>query len=170
MGLSSQFGFSSATNFYDAADSNTAYNSEVPANLIDNFRWWRSLRRNKTLRAWIEEVYKIDEIKRMAIESTDCDLHQTWNPHNPPGERTLEQWWDEEADWQRAVKRLYCQYGDEIWYICLSEGQAGIDKLTSLDLADQINGPRLFEEFMVRNALKLTAIQILKDKGLPIAS
>jgi len=125
----------------------------------------------------MEERYTVAEIRRAVIESTDCDLHEQWNPYDPPGELTWEQWKTAKDDWRLAVERLYGQYGEEIWQICLQEsqtrvpqgesyGEAALEKLARLDLAAQVSEPKLFEEFMVRNALRLNAIEILKSKGL----
>ena len=138
--------------------------------MFDWFRWRSSLRRNKNLRAWIEDTYSLSDIKRMAKESTDCDLNESWVPFEH--DVTLEQYQEEKEAWAKVVKRLYRCYGDDIWQICLPEPgslgpnddvRMGLDKLMWLDLVDQVSGPKLFEECMVRNALKLAAIQILSE-------
>jgi hypothetical protein len=138
--------------------------------MFDWLRWWCSLRRNKSLQAWIEDTYTLSEIKRMAEESTDCDLNETWVPFQH--EATWEQYQREKEAWAKVVKRLYRRYGEEVWQTCLPEPgrlgpnddvRVGLDKLMWLDLIDQVSGPKLFEECMVRNALKLTAVQILSE-------
>jgi hypothetical protein len=145
--------------------------------VLDAIRWWLSLRRNATLRDWMEEMYTIAFIRRIPTESTDCNLHEEWNFYNPPGQMTLEGWTQDRKDWQQAVRRLYRRYGEEIWNICLPEPltrgpqgewrrEKGLGELSRLDLADQVCGPKLFEEFLVRNALRLTALEILKEKGI----
>ena len=85
---------------------------------------------------------------------------------------TSEQWQQQKDEWEGLVRNLYGRYGKEIWWVCLPEmgalgpnedAQVGLDKLVGLDLADQVAEPKMFEEFMVRNAFKLIAMQILKD-------
>lgn len=141
--------------------------------MFEWFRWWRSLKRNKTLREWMQEAYSLSEIRHLAVESTDCDLHETWTPWND-GDLGLEQWETEEKDKEKATARLYRRYGREIWLMCLPPAnrigprgetyvKTGLRNLAGLDLADQVSNPKQFEEFMVRNALRITAAEIIKD-------
>src|ERR1017187_8201825 len=134
------------------------------------FRWWRSLKRNKTLREWMQEAYSLNEIRRLAVEPTDCDLHETWTPWND-GDLGLEQWETEEKDKEKATARLYRKYGKEIWLMCLPSAdrvgphgetyvKTGLRNLAGLDLGNQVSNPKQFEEFMVRNALRITAAEI----------
>ncbi len=134
------------------------------------FRLWRSLRRNKTFRGWIEETFTMEEIRRMPGTATACDLHERWEMFEV--DVTSEQWQQQKDEWEGLVRNLYGRYGKEIWWVCLPEmgalgpnedAQVGLDKLVGLDLADQVAEPKMFEEFMVRNAFKLIAMQILKD-------
>ncbi len=62
------------------------------------------------------------------------------------------------------------RYGLEIWSCCLGaggydpdEGRVGVACLSKLDLAFQVHDQNTFEEFLVRNALKRAAQQILKS-------
>ena len=45
----------------------------------------------------------LNEIRHLAVESTDCDLHETWTPWND-GDLGLEQWDTEEKDKEKACR------------------------------------------------------------------
>jgi hypothetical protein len=134
--------------------------------MIDSIKWWLSFRRNVNFWDWTKDTYSADELHRLATEPTDCSLI---NPYDPTAELTLDQQERDEAIRQETARRLYRRYGDEIWEICLGaggydpdRGPTGVICLGKLDLSFQVYKPELFEEFMVRNALKYAARQIVQ--------
>lgn len=146
-------------------------------------RWQRCLKRNHSLRAWMEDCYSVEEIKSVAAEAIDCNLNRSY--YDVLLDDVFMSWLDESPQEarERQLKRerqqtheLYWRYGTDIWHACLPEVklsdpvvrcvQPGVGGLARLTLAAQVSGPEAFEEFMVRNALKLTAIRILNEKGI----
>jgi hypothetical protein len=134
--------------------------------MLDAIEWWLSLRRNANFWDWVRDTYSLTELEELAKEATDCHLRATFNPL---GDLTWDQYLTKEGIRRRTVKRLYNRYGDEIWGACL----AGLDEhrernalacLAGLDCADEVHTPELFEEFLVRNALKTAARQILEER------
>jgi len=64
------------------------------------------------------------------------------------------------------------RYGTEIWSCCLGagghdpdKGTVGVRCLAKLDLALQVHNQKTFEEFLVRNALKWAAQQIIEERN-----
>lgn len=136
--------------------------------MINSFKWWMSFRRNVNFWDWMKNTYSSEELHHLAIEATDCCLI---NPYDITAEFKLDQNERNEAIRRETTHRIYRRYGDEIWSICLGEGgydadssRTGMICLGKLDLAFQVYKPELFEEFMVRNALKYAARQILEGK------
>ena len=61
------------------------------------------------------------------------------------------------------------QYGPEIWDCCLGAGgfdpgnqKFALESLSKLSLASQVYNQTTFEEFLVRNALKIASEQLLR--------
>jgi hypothetical protein len=130
--------------------------------MIDAFRWWRSLRHNANFWAWMRDSYDSADLQRLATEATDADL---LNPFEPGGDLTLDQAVSEYDERRTTVKRLYRRYGKDIWHACMADYDGEKDStifscFARLELAEQVDSPSAFEEFLVRNALKRAARQI----------
>jgi len=135
--------------------------------MIDSIRWWLSFKRNVNFWDWMKDTYSGEELRGLATEATDCGLI---NPYDPTGDRTLDQQERDETIRRKTAHRVYRRYGDEIWSICLGaggydpdHGPTGVICLGKLELAFQVYKPEIFEEFMVRNALKYAARQIMAE-------
>jgi hypothetical protein len=133
--------------------------------MIDSINWWRSFRRNANFWDWMKDTYSGSKLQRLAAEATDCSLV---NLYDPTADLMLEQQERDKTLRRKTTRRLYRRYGDEIWSICLGaggydpdRGPTGVLCLGKLDLAFQVYKPELFEEFMVRNAIKYAARQII---------
>lgn len=111
----------------------------------------------------MESNYGRSDLEMMAREAWNGPIQQHYDPM---GDETMDQFTMRIESWQRCVKRLYKDYGDDIWGICLHACHPGVDKtvfegLARLSSSDQVQNPAGFEEFMVRNALTVAASQIL---------
>ncbi len=134
--------------------------------MIDSIRWFFSLRRNTDFRMWMRDTHTLHEIKELANEATDSSLI---NPYDPTKDQTWEQQRREEEVRRKTVRRLINRYGDDIWNICLGiggynpdSGNTGLSCLAKLKLSFQVYNTATFEEFLVRNAIKCAAIDILE--------
>ncbi len=137
--------------------------------MADWLRWRLSLRRNANFWDWVRDTYSAEDLRRLVAESTDCDLIREWSPladrSHEPGNR-------DDLIMDRTVARLIARYSDDIWTACLGaggydteRGPTGVACLARLDLAYQVYNRRTFEEFLVRNALKRAAAQILAERN-----
>jgi hypothetical protein len=104
-------------------------------------------------------------LKRLANEATDSNLKGGWNPL---GDKSLDQFIASYELRRKTTKKLYRRYGGDIWHVCLgvydnSKDENFIYALSRLELATQVDGPYLFEEFLLRNAMKRAANQILDE-------
>ena len=130
----------------------------------DRFRWWLSSQHNRNFWDWMQNTYSREELRRLTTEATDCDLIRPYSRFlGPPPQHELEI--------RKLVKRLMRRYGDEIWSVCLGaggynaeSGPTGLVCLAHLDHAFQVYNGKTFEEFLVRNALKRGAQQVLRDR------
>ena len=61
------------------------------------------------------------------------------------------------------------RYGSEIWWCCLGATAFGpenpnvLECLSKLNLASQVHNRVTFEEFLVRNALRIVSEEIIKE-------
>ena len=102
-------------------------------------------------------------------EATDCSLIEVYNPLDNTT-MGLNSFGREKR--RSMVRALMRRYGREIWSCCLGagghdpdKGTIGIRCLAKLDLAFQVHNQETFEEFLVRNALKRAAQQIIETDG-----
>lgn len=72
-----------------------------------------------------------------------------------------------------TVRELYRRFGMEIWSACLGaggynphRGPWGLHCLSNLDLSNQVYDQKTLEEFLVRNALKKAAKDVLRERRL----
>lgn len=72
---------------------------------------------------------------------------------------------------RKTVRRLLKRYGEEIWSYCMDaggydpdNGPMGLNCLTGLELSRQVYNQPTFEEFLVRNALKSVAKELLENR------
>jgi hypothetical protein len=129
----------------------------------DWLNWKLSFHRNANFWDWIRDTYSRDGLRRLVTEATDESLIRVENPFSnerQPNELVL----------RRTVSRLMSRYGEDIWHICLGAGGQGNDGgpsglacLANLDGAFQVHDPATFDEFLVRNALKYGATQLLRN-------
>lgn len=138
--------------------------------MIEAFRWWLSLRRNANFWDWMKDSYGAEELRGLTEEATDCKLSE---PYDPFGELTLDQQMIADSHRRNATKRLYRRYGGDIWHACLAALNEDRDSnvfscLSRLELANQVSSPISFEEFLVRNAMKCAARQILENRAISV--
>lgn len=102
------------------------------------------------------------DLLEFAHEATDADLG---NPYVPLGDLPLDQMMAEYSSKRAMVKSLYRRYGKDIWHACMGECGEQDSTMFScfarLDLSKQVDSPSTFEEFLVRNAFKRVAHQLL---------
>jgi len=142
--------------------------------VVWRLQWWLSFRRNATFWAWVRDTYSDADLRGLITEATDCDLIRLWNPWADPDNDPFS---SIEVDRRKLPQALMKRYGEDIWNICIvaggwspAESVTGIHCLARLDLASQVYSPDTFNEFMVRNALRRAANQVLEgrfDKGRP---
>lgn len=130
---------------------------------------WSSFRRNVNFWDWVRDSYSDKELRRLVAEATDCSLIEIYNPFDHSAMNMSKFGWE---DRRQTVKALMSRYGREIWSCCLGaggydpdEGKVGIECLAKLDLAFQVHDQDTFEEFLVRNALKRAAQQIIAERS-----
>lgn len=135
--------------------------------MLDLLSWWLSLRRNSNFWAWIEDTYSVEELRRLTSEATDCSLIRPYDPFTDQYYSSNGQ--PEQVVLTETVRRLYKRYHADIWGICLDagghsaeSGPFGLKSLATLDRCEEVHDQEVFEEFMVRNALKHAAKQVLE--------
>lgn len=137
--------------------------------MFTSLQWWFSFRRNPHFWDWMKEQYTVEELQALVKEATDCSLLR---PYNPMDEvfLTSNNGKSREANITETSHRLFNRYQDDIWSICLGaggydadNGLTGLACLAKLTLSFQVYQQKTFEEFLVRNALKHTAKQILEQ-------
>jgi hypothetical protein len=128
--------------------------------------WWRSFHRNPNFWDWVRDVNSDEELVRLTQEATDSRLGQQYDPFgehfglaDPFGEATT----------AKTTRRLMKKYGSEIWWCCLGaagfcpENQNALECLSKLSMASEVHNQTTFEEFLVRNALKIASEQLIKE-------
>jgi hypothetical protein len=135
--------------------------------MIESLHWWLSLHRNSNFWAWMEDTYSVEELRRLISEATDCSLIRRYDP-------LADQYYSrkgkpEQVVLTETVRRLYRRYHADIWSICLDagghfaeSGPFGLESLARLDRCREVYDQEVFEEFLVRNALKYAARQVLE--------
>lgn len=110
------------------------------------------------------------DLQDLVTSATDCSLIRPWNPmadqyyvDGKPSGQVLED----------TVRELYRRFSSEIWSACLGaggysaeEGPWGLRCLSDLDLSNQVYDQKTLEEFLVRNALKRAAKDVLDERGV----
>ncbi len=136
--------------------------------MIDSIVQWGSFRRNANFWDWVRDSFSETELSELATEVTKVDLIRPYDPFDNSASELRNI-----AD-RKTTERLLRRYGTEIWSCCLGaggydpdRGVLGIRCLSSLDLARQVHDTATFEEFLVRNALKYAATQILEELKAP---
>jgi hypothetical protein len=137
--------------------------------MLEALARWSSFRRNPNFWDWVRDAYSREELRRLVSEATDCSLIEIYNPLDNATMGLSRFGWETRRS---TVKSLMKRYGSEIWSCCLGaggyypdEGKVGISCLSKLDLASQVHDQKTFEEFLVRNALKRAAQQIIERQG-----
>ena len=131
--------------------------------MFEALKWQLSLRSNANFEDWVKDNYTAQGLEQAVKEVTAGDLLGSFDPL---GNVTMDQYVEAEDLRRKAVKSLYSRCGGDIWSACLATYERGRDSsafscFSRLDLANQIFGPKQFEEFMLRNALKHAARQTL---------
>jgi hypothetical protein len=133
--------------------------------MFETVKWWINLRGHANFWDWMRANFNTDDLQEFAREATDGDLG---NPYEPLDDLTMDQMMAEYSFKRAMVKSLYRRYGSDIWHACM--GECGEQDLTvfscfaRLALAKQVDSPSSFEEFLVRNAIKRGAQQLLKKQ------
>jgi len=135
--------------------------------MIEALYRWIGFRRNSNFWTWVRNTHSHDELVELARDATDCCLI---DPYQPFGNETMAQHTWRRDDLRKNAAALMRRYGDEIWSCCLGaggysseKGNIGVKCLAKLDLAFQVYNQSTFEEFLVRNALKAAARQIISE-------
>jgi hypothetical protein len=130
---------------------------------------WFSFRRNANFGDWLQEQYSEAELRQLVKEATDCDLFRPWDPWANPSNDPFS---SVEVDRRELSRALIKRYGAEIWEACQAAGglaggggRTGIHCFAHLDLASQVYSLDAFNEFLVRNAMKHLAPQVLENRS-----
>jgi hypothetical protein len=117
------------------------------------------------------ENFSDSELQDLIASATDCSLIRPWDPmadryyiNGKPSGKALED----------TVKELYKRFSSDIWSGCLGAGGYSAEKgpwgllcLSSLDLSNQVYDQKTLEEFLLRNALKRAARDVLEERRAP---
>jgi hypothetical protein len=109
-----------------------------------------------------------DDLNKIAKDATETNLIRPWNPfsdsyyiNGKPSGQVLEE----------TIHDLYNHFGSEIWSACLGaggydpeRGPWGLSCIAKLKLSNQVYNQKTFEEFLVRNALKRAARDVLEER------
>ena len=133
-----------------------------------HLKWWRSFQRNANFWDWLQDTYSEQELRQLVAEATDTPLIRPWDPFSDTSNDPFS---NLETNTRELSRALMKRYGRDIWHACLGAGgynpderHTGIDCLARLDFAFQVHDPDTFNEFMVRNAIKRGARQVLEDR------
>ena len=135
--------------------------------ILNSFSWWLSFRKSANFQQWVRDTYPPDELRGLVEEVTDVSLVRL---EELMSDRTVARQRGSETLLKQTTERLIRRYGDEIWTACLRAGgynpgmgTIGLDCLARLPLHHQVHNQPSFEEFLVRNALRRTGLDILQD-------
>lgn len=117
---------------------------------------WLSFRRNKTLKAWMQEQYSRDELHELSTPDYNVYLGGTSAFVN-----SRKKW-----EFRRLVIALYERYELCIWTSVGKEYDSQTDPtylgcFGRLPHSGQVIDDYSFREFMVRNALRITASEMV---------
>ena len=112
--------------------------------------------------------FSVDDLQRLVKEATDTSLIRPWDPfgdeyfiNGKPSGQVLEE----------TVHELYSHFSSEIWSACLGaggydaeRGPWGLAWIAKSDLSNQVYDQKTLEEFLVRNALKRAAKDVLEER------
>jgi hypothetical protein len=134
--------------------------------MIKDITWHQPLQAIANFWDWTRASYTDAELEELVANITTCDMQESLDPRGP---YTLDQLLRKHMTTRRAVRHLYARYGREIWDICVAgrvnNSKNSIAILARLNIAEQVDGPAAFEEFLVRNALKTVARRILAEQS-----
>lgn len=135
--------------------------------MIESLRWWIALRTNANLWDWMESNYSRRDLEEIGKQICNGPIQES---HDPMGDESIDQFLMRIGSWDRCVKRIYKRYAGDVWSICLGACDPKDDKtifegLARLPYSDQVQNAPGFEEFMVRNAMRVAASQILIGRG-----
>ncbi|MDP4194853.1 MAG: hypothetical protein Q8940_07380 [Bacteroidota bacterium] len=133
--------------------------------MFENIKWWVSFQNNQNFWDWVRDTYSTKELELLSKEVLDTSLIEVFNSledkyfvNGKPSQVVLND----------TIKKLYKHYGSEIWTTCFGAGNydhdngpTGLECLSKLKLSFQVYNQTTFEEFLVRNALKYVAEQLL---------
>jgi hypothetical protein len=116
------------------------------------------------------ENFSDKDLRELAASATDCSLIRPWNPmadqyyvNEKPSGQVLDE----------TVRDLYKTFSSEIWSACFGaggysaeRGPWGLRCLSGLALSDQVYDQKTLEEFLLRNALKRAAKEVLEERGV----
>ena len=125
----------------------------------------------------MREQYTRSELEQLVAEAADAGLVRLSNPfardtYLDGGLPTL----------RKTVTRLYRRYGDQIWSACYRAAAHGrptngydlysswVEAFSTLPMAFQVINPEMFQEMLVRHALRQCAIELLAEAPHPPAN
>lgn len=126
---------------------------------------WVSLKANANLWDWMRSTYSRRDLEELAREACSGTIGSNYDPM---GSQTMDQFMARAESWEHFVHSLYKRYGGDIWHACQGVRRPGADKtvfegFARLPCSDQVCSPAGFEEFMVRNAMRVAASQLLNE-------
>lgn len=154
----------------------------IRSDMAEWFATWRSFRRNRTLHSWVQEQFSDLELAELATSNLTESVHR---PFSFEQDYTDEQWRSRDRTITEMSERLFKKYGDDIlrvlvrpffrandpdYDLAIGPGEHTflvlnwIECFSHLPMATEVCDRRSLIEFLVRNALSLTAREILDGK------
>jgi hypothetical protein len=112
--------------------------------------------------------FSTEDLQDLVASVTDCSLIRPWNPF---GDRYFIDGKPSGQALEEAISELYKHFSGDIWQACLGaggydveNGLTGLSCLATLNLSSQVYSQKTLEEFLVRNALKRAARDVIKER------
>ena len=118
--------------------------------------------------------FSTEDLQNIVDSVTNCSLIRPWNPF---GDRYFIDGKPSGQALEVTIHELYKHFSREIWDACLGaggfdveKGPCGLSCLAKLDLSNQVHNQKTLEEFLVRNALKRAARDVLEERNRNLAN
>jgi hypothetical protein len=127
-------------------------------------KWWR-LSQYPSLRRWVRQTHTDDELSELSWERT---IAARLDPPSAFGSYEIA---NQIARRRKTVRSLMNYYGDDIWKTCIVAAMGGTEDIQPFRTLARLPGSGMvvnqesFEEFMISNALRSIAIEILEEKS-----
>jgi hypothetical protein len=130
--------------------------------MFETVKFFFELRRYPNFWDWLRATNSREILTQLTAEATDCALIRPWSPF-------ADTFVGSGLKFEDRVNMIYKRFGGEIWDICLGaggygeHGSFGLECLARLPLQSQVHDTKSFLEFMVRNAIRRAAQQIIEE-------